>query len=123
MLISINDLATIPEICYLVLIPEANDQLVQGRVEKVEQHNYEKDNLIVNLQIDSESFLIYLLYLFKRATVIDPVPPFREASDLHQPSLLVLYDSPPSSFVMSASVAAVYMVLKPVYTAICSVTE
>lgn len=102
---------------------DPNNKLVEGNVKNVERDRYEKNNFIVDLQIDGQAFVFHILFLFKRLAGFDHVSPFRVARDTNATSLLILYDSPPSSLVMSASEAAVYKVLKPVYTAICSVTE
>jgi len=105
-----------------VLKPEQSEnELVKGHVNEIKSHRNEKDNFIVELQIDGDSCLVQVLFLLERVDVVDHEPPFRVASDTNGIPLLILYDSPPKSLVMSASVAAVYMVLKPVYTAICSV--
>jgi hypothetical protein len=107
-----------------VLNPEEPyEELTYGYMEKVENHDYKKDNFIVKLQIDRDSAFIHVLFLIKRVKDVGHEPPFREARDPNDLPLLILYDSPPSNLVMSASVAAVYRVLKPVYTAICSVVE
>jgi len=99
------------------------DELTKGRVENVEHDCYKKDHFVVYLQVDSHTVIVHLLFLIKRVERIDHVSPFRVTRDTKRTSLMILYDSPPSSLVMSASEVAVYRVLKPVYTAICSVTE
>jgi hypothetical protein len=122
MLISIRDLRELPMGQIWVLRPkQSQEELSEGHMKDVENHYYQQDDLIVHLEVNSDSFIVLVHFLIKRIGWIDHESPFRETSDFHQPSLMILYDSPPSSLVMSASEVAVYKVLKPVYTAIASV--
>lgn len=92
-------------------------------MEEVEQDKDKKDNLIVNLQVQCQAGLILIVRAIKRKSTMDSGFSFRISSNLNRLLLLILYDSPPSNLVMSASEVAVYRALKPVYTAICSVAE
>jgi hypothetical protein len=105
-----------------VLKPEQTEnKLVKGYMEEIEHYQYQKDNLIVNLKVNGDAVLIQVLSLHISGFNGDFTPLLQERVRVLSTPWLILYDSPPSNLVMSASVAALYMVLKPVYTAICSV--
>lgn len=123
MLISIRNLEEILGDVWVLKPKRPYYDLTQGYMYEVENDQNKKDDFIVNLQVDGQTLLIHVHLAFTSRIIDHSRPPFRAASDDSNLRLVILYDSPPSSLVMSASVDAVYMVLKPVYTAICSVTE
>jgi hypothetical protein len=121
MFINIRDMGELDPGEVWVLRPEhPEEELTQGHMEYVEDYHYQEDNFIVNLKVNGNPFMIHVHFLIMSVDRWHDEPPFRVASYVHQPTLIILYDSPPSSLVMSASEEAVYRVLKPVYTAICS---
>jgi hypothetical protein len=124
----IRDLAEMPNGGYRILrslgaskSKPSSDILSDGHVEKVDQYHNQKKNFIVYLEENGKTFLVHVHLLLRRVIGFDDEPPFREASNLDQRPILILYDSPPSNLVMIASEDAVYRVLKPVYIAIASV--